>query len=138
MVCGSTRPRRDGRPEAPALDDVGDRDAEQIEDARHDVDMLREVVHGASRSDLTRQLHDQRHGDLLLIERVAVSPPAVVVKGFTVVGHDEDQCLVVEVVVPQPLHQLAKVMVVVGDLGVVQRRELGADRRNLVRRQPGA
>src|SRR5947207_7019708 len=83
------------------------------EDGRRDVEAGRQLFKhptgsadrtgsaGRPRSVRARRLHDERHVDLLVVERRAVPPAAVLVELLAVVRRQDDERLVVEAAAPQ-------------------------------------
>src|SRR2546429_439817 len=79
-----------------------------------------------------RRLHDERHVDLLVVERRAVPPAAVLLELLAVVGGEHDERAVVEATRPQVVEEDAELLVEVGDLAVVKLAVEPRDRRGRI------
>src|SRR3989449_3199487 len=114
--------------------------AEGAQNRRHDVDRgdrLADHRWGV----LVRILDEQRHVEERLVERVRVTPEAVVVELLAVVGGDDDERAVEEIELAQAVEQAAELRIAVGDRAVVERDEpvvLAGGQAGAPREGPGA
>jgi hypothetical protein len=117
------------RLERAAAQIAGARRLHQVEDRRHQVDVLHQVRDPASRAGVALLLDDERHVDRLVVDEQAVLLLAMIAESFAVIRHQHDRRTVVELMRLQVLHQAADDFVAVRDLAVVGRVRREACRR---------
>jgi hypothetical protein len=92
-----------------AADDVrGQRRPHRLEQRRHHVDALHLALDARAAAAAARQLEHQRDADQLVEQAAAVEPAPVVEELLAVVGHEEDERVVVEAQRLQLAHEAAE------------------------------
>ena len=94
---------------------------DEIEDRRHEVDVLHEVAHAPPRARVAFLLDDERHVDSLVVHEQPVLLLAVVAEPFSVIRQQDDRRPVVQLMRLQVLDQASDDFVGVRDLSVVGR-----------------
>ena len=121
------------RLERPAAQPPGDRRLDEVENRRHEVDVLHHVGDAASGARVAFLLDDQGDVHGLFVHEQPVLFFAVVAEAFAVIRQQHDRRTVVQLVRLQVFHQPADDFVGICDLAVV-RRVLGEPLRGRVRR----
>ncbi len=107
-------------PQRAAAQVLGAGRADEIEDGRHDVDVLHRLGDARARLRLVGHLDDERHVHGVVVEEDAVLFLAVVAEPFTVIRHEEDRRLPVQLLALERVQQPADHLVVVRHLLVVR------------------
>ena len=127
------RPAGERRHERPAAQPGRPGGARQLEDRRHQIDVLDGPGHAMSRVTRARELHDERHADGLAVEKQPVLPLAVIAEALAVIRQQHDEGLVVEAAAAERRHQASHQLVGVRNLPVVGRVLRKARRRRVGR-----
>src|SRR5262245_35966492 len=112
-----------------ALHDRGHRQPRGRDDRGRDVEAGRELVDHAAARSAGRRLQDERHVNLLVVERGAVPPATVLVELLAVVAGQHDEHLVVQTSTLEVGEQAAEVLVEIRDPAVVELAILLGDAR---------
>ena len=109
------------RLQRPAAQVAGRRRLHQIEDRRHDIDVLHHGGDAAPRTDVRLLLHDERHVNRFVVDEEAVLLLAVIAEPFAVIRQHDHRRAVVQLVRLEIFHEPSDDLVGIGDLAVVRR-----------------
>ena len=116
-----------GRQQVEALRRLAAGKPEDGEDRRHDVDVPHGPVVRGARGEGGRQTPDQRHVDRRIVDEDPVRRLPVLPEALAVVGGEDDERVVEQPVLPQPVDDPPHAAIGLGDLRVVRCRGQGGE-----------